>query len=218
MNFDDQNNEINCGNSYSENDSEMESQVSEAVPAYDNRFIDPNKLYTYADFATWEDSDYWELFDGVPIKMATPTLRHQDICVNLVAVIHKYLKGKPCKVYNVAVDFRLNAKTFDNNVFHPDLIIICDFDNIDKEGYCGTPEMVVEVLSPSTAKRDKTVKLNAYQKKGVEEYWIIDPKQNTVVVYVLSEDKYIAYPYKETDIVKLQKFKDCVIDLSEVFE
>jgi len=86
-----------------------DSEVKEAVPAYDKR-------YTYADFITWEGDECWELIDGVPYLMSTPTPFHQEVSGNLHFLIKSFLIGKPCKVYYSPFAVRLNAEKFDNTV------------------------------------------------------------------------------------------------------
>ena len=137
-------------------DSEVdESQVKEARPSY-------NKRYTYADYLTWDDDVRWELIDGVPYMMSAPSWQHQGILSNLHLFFGSFLKGKKCKVYFAPYDVRLNADTFDNTVVQPDLVIVCDRSKYMDTGYVGAPELVVEVLSPSTSRYDQAIKYDAY--------------------------------------------------------
>ena len=188
-----------------------ESEIREAMPAY-------KKSYTYEDYLTWDDNIRWELIDGVPYMMAGPNTAHQEILSNLHYLLKHYLRGKHCKIYTAAFDVRLNADTLDNSVVQPDIMIVCDHSKIDKTGIRGVPDMVVEILSPSTAKYDKTTKYESYQKAGVREFWIIDPKTKSLAVNILSNGKYTTHPYTEKDTVSVHVINGCDISLSEVFE
>ncbi|MCL2820730.1 MAG: Uma2 family endonuclease, partial [Oscillospiraceae bacterium] len=165
----------------------------------------------------WDDDIRWELIDGVPYMMSAPNDEHQEILGNLFGLLLNFLKGKPCIVRVAPSDVRLNPESFDDTVVQPDIYIYCDSSKKDKTGIKGAPDMVVEILSPSTAKRDKTIKFEAYRKAGVRELWIIDPKVKTVAVNILSDGKYITHPYGENDTVDVHILDGCEINLSEVF-
>jgi len=185
--------------------------VNEAMPAYDVR-------YTYDDYVQWDDDIRRELIDGVPYLMASPSWRHQEIITNLIIQFGNFLEGKPCKVLAAPLDVRLNADTLDNIVVQPDLIIICDLSIRTDAGCKGVPDMVVEILSPSTAHYDKTTKFDVYQKAGVREYWIIDPKEEILAVHILNDGNYITHAYTKKDTVPVHVLEGCVINLNKVFE
>jgi len=195
------------------NDEEMtESKVHDVL-------VDYNRLYTYSDYMKWDDDDRWrELIDGVLYLMATPTNIHQNISVNLLTQIANFLKGKSCKVYHPPFEVRLNTITTDNTVVLPDIVVICDESKFSNRGCTGAPDMVVEILSPSTARYDKITKFNKYLESGVREYWIVDPESKTVAVNILDDEKYITHAYTVNDMVKVHVLEGCVIDLAEVFE
>ena len=187
-----------------------ESKVHDAL-------VDYNRLYTYSDYLEWDDDKRRELIDGVPYLMAMPSLRHQEVVGNIFILLKNFLKGKPCKVY-LPLDVRLNAATLDNTVVQPDIIVVCDHSVLDKAGIKGVPDMVIEILSPSTARYDKITKFNKYLESGVREYWIVDPESKTVAVNILDDGKYITHAYNANDMVKVHVLEGCVIDLNEVFE
>ena len=187
-----------------------ELKVEEAQPAYDIR-------YTYADYLQWDDDKRRELIDGAPYLMALPTPRHQELLGNLFMIFSNFLKGKHCKVY-LPLDVRLNADSLDDTVVQPDLLIVCDRSIIDNAGIKGVPDMVVEILSPSTASYDKNLKFKTYLRAGVREYWIIDPKNETLAVHVLKDGNYITHAYTNEEIVPVHVLEGCTINLSEVFE
>jgi len=179
--------------------------------------VDYNKLYTYSDYAQWDDDNRWELIDGVPYMMSSPGFRHQEILGNLFHQLYEHLKDKSCKAYVAPLDVRLNADTHDDTVVQPDLIIICDRSVIDKAGIKGVPEMVVEVLSPSTSRYDRTLKFNTYLNAGIREYWIVEPTDKTLAVNILENDNYILHAYTDEDTAPVHVLEGCIINLSEVF-
>ena len=100
----------------------------------------------------------------------------------------------------------------------PDITVVCDRDKLDGKGCKGTPDMVVEVLSPSTQRHDRLTKFSLYQRAGVREYWIVDPAIQTVQSFVLEDGRYSVKEFGTAgDKMKVNVLEDCVIDLSEVF-
>lgn len=176
--------------------------------------------YTYADYCTWDDDERWEIIDGVPYLMSpAPLKNHQHVCGELFYRLRGFLEGKQCKVYIAPFDVRLNADKDDDTIVQPDLVVICDYTKLYDRGCVGAPDMVIEVLSKSTAPRDKRNKLIAYQNAGVREYWIVDPDNETVRVNLLGDDgKYSDNVYTSAAIVSVNVLEGCQINLREVFE
>jgi len=175
--------------------------------------------YTYADYCQWDDGERWELIDGVSYLMSPAPLRtHQGISRELTRQLANFLIGKPCKVYAAPFDVRLNADTYDDTVVQPDLLIVCDSSKLDDKGCTGAPDMVIEILSPSTGRHDKLVKFQTYQKAGVREYWIVDPDTRTVQVNILENGKYVAAMYGDTGIAPVHILEGCTVNLRDVFE
>lgn len=147
------------------------------------------EYYTYRDLLRMGEDVRVELIDGVIYNMASPSWKHQSVAGRIYSQLDAFLRGKNCRTFIAPFDVRLNAKLFgneDNTVVQPDVIVICDRSKLDSNGngYRGAPDLVVEVLSPSTAYNDRHKKLIKYQDAGVREYWIVDPKNMTVEVYV----------------------------------
>lgn len=177
------------------------------------------KHYTHSDYLTWDDDSRYELIDGVPYMMSpAPSRVHQSVSSNLHLQLASFLKGKPCRVYHAPFDVRLNADTYDDTVVQPDLLVVCDRSKLDDKGCVGAPDIVVEILSPSTARHDRLVKFQIYQKAGVREYWLIDPDTKTLQVCILEDGKYITTMYGDTDTVHVHVLEGCAISLSDVFE
>lgn len=177
-----------------------------------------NSRYTYADYCTWDDSERWELINGVPHAMApAPSPKHQNIGFELGRQLGNFLQGKPCKVYPAPFDVRLNADNDDDTVVQPDLSVVCDRSKIDDKGCKGAPDLVVEILSPSTAQRDRIVKFNLYQQAGVREYWIVEPDSKSVQVCILKDGLYFVKGYTDADTAPVTALPGCEVNLQEVF-
>ena len=133
------------------------------------------ETYTYGDYLRWDDGERWELIDGVAYNMTpAPNRRHQAILRELSYQFTAFLAGKPCEVYFSPFDVRLpehNEKDEEvTTVVQPDLVVICDPDKLDDRGCRGAPDLVNEILSPSTSRKDMKTKLELYEKRGVREY------------------------------------------------
>ena len=183
----------------------------------------PKDHYTFADCLTWGENERIEIINGEAVMMSPPTRIHQEISGELFRQLANFLEGKKCKVYPAPFAVRLFEKDGDtpedvDTMVEPDISVVCDHDKLDKHGCKGAPNLVVEVLSPSTQRHDRLVKLDLYQRAGVREYWIVDPDSSTVQVFML-KDGYL-HPhevYSEKDIAKVNVLDGCFIELSKVF-
>lgn len=174
--------------------------------------------YTFADYLTWGGEERYELIDGVPYLMSpAPTPRHQEVVAELIRQFGNCLRGKPCRVYPAPFDVRLNPEGADDTVVQPDVTVVCDPGKIDDRGCKGAPDLVIEVASPSTFRRDQITKLNRYRAAGVREYWIVLPEGRGAQVYLLEDGKYTAQAYTDADTVPVGVLEGCTIDLREVF-
>lgn len=182
-----------------------------------------NKKYTYTDYLTWTDNNRWEIIDGVPYMQAAPSWQHQAISRELVLQFGEYLKNKSCQVFASPFDLRLaesNERDEDAmQVYQPDILVICDKKGLKGTGYYGSPDLIIEVTSPSTGKIDKLLKFNKYEKAGVKEYWIVEPDTKLVSVFILQDNSRYGRPeiYSETDTIKVSIFDDLKVDLVPVF-
>ncbi|MBA4493767.1 Uma2 family endonuclease [Paenactinomyces guangxiensis] len=183
----------------------------------------PNTKYSYDDYLKWNDDQRWELISGIPYNMApAPSSRHQEILGNIFGLFFNYLKGKTCKAYLAPFEVRLSENDSDRetfNVVQPDLSIICDRKKIDERGCKGPPDLIVEVLSPGlSAKRDKIYKYDLYENYKVKEYWIVDPYNENIEVYILGVDQFDERQvYARGDQFKVSIFKDLEVNLDDVF-
>jgi len=189
--------------------------------------LDQNKRYTYADCLTWPEGFRCEIINGAARKLPPVNTAHARVCSILMFLLYSFIKEKDCKcqVYSGIFDVRLpkNGKTaYDkiDTVVQPDICVVCDLSKLDDLGCIGAPDLIVEVLSPSTLKNDWNYKFNLYEKSGVREYWIVDPKAKMVSVFLLQADgKYDNGAFYECN----QKapvfiFEGLEIDLNELFE
>ena len=178
-----------------------------------------SQKYTYADYLTWDDGGRYELINGEVYMMSpAPSINHQEISGEIFRQFANILKGKTCKVFSAPFDVRLNADAEDDTVVQPDIAIVCDPDKIKNGKSCkGAPDMVVEILSPSSARRDQFDKFNQYFVAGVKEYWIVYPETKTVHTYTLSEGNYVGRAYSDADMVTVSVLEDCKINLADVF-
>lgn len=182
------------------------------------------KKYTYKDYLTWPEDERLEIIDGIAYMQAAPTPLHQEMLMELSKQFAVYLTGKPCKVYPApfAVILSQGSEKDEeeiNNVVEPDIAIVCDLTKMSDKGCHGAPDMIIEIISPSSIKTDRVTKLNKYEKAGVREYWIVEPEQKLVSVFLQQANNRFGRPdmYTEEDRVKVSIFSDLIIDLREVF-
>ena len=179
--------------------------------------------YTLADVLTWDEQERAELIDGAAVMMAPPSRVHQEIAAALLAQLYNYLEGKRCKVYPAPFAVRLFEKAGDrpeavDTLVGPDLSVVCDMDKLDDMGCRGAPDLIIEILSPSTQRHDRLTKYNLYERAGVREYWIVDPESKTVQVSVLDGGRYrVREVYTAGDIAKVNVLDGCFIELARVF-
>ncbi|WP_172418502.1 Uma2 family endonuclease [Geobacillus icigianus] len=183
---------------------------------------------TYKEYATWPEGKRCEVLDGNIISMApSPTPEHQSISLQLSIEFGMYFRGKDCRVLAAPIDVYLfedhRKGWMDENVRNwvcPDLVVICDKNKIQKNRIVGAPDLVIEILSPATAKIDRMDKRIAYERAGVKEYWIVDPANQVVEVYLREKTgKFeLRGVYSRDDTVPVHGWEDLFIDLRNIFE
>ena len=173
-----------------------------------------------------------ELVDGVVYNMSPANIKHIRIQGRLVRIIGSYLRGKRCVVLSEA-EVRFDAQ----NRFIPDILVVCDPAKIKETHIEGAPDFIAEILSPGSRKRDVTLKKHIYEKYGVKEYWIINPKDESVEVFrlnesgayfldnvyqVISESEWERLDDEERAELslplKISLYDDLEIDVQEIFE
>jgi Uma2 family endonuclease len=173
--------------------------------------------YTFKDYLTWPDNPRYELIDGVPQMMAGASDIHQEILLALGSQFRTFLKGKQCRVFVSPYDVRLNENDFDDTVVQPDVFVVCDRSKITRTYLNGTPDLAIEVLSPTSGRYDRIVKFKRYQRAGISEYWVVDPADRSVHVYILNESRYISFVYEKDEKIPVHVLPGCEIDLADVF-
>ncbi len=152
--------------------------------------------FTYREYCSWPDDERWELIDGVAYDMcAAPVRKHQELSFELAGLIREYLKRKDCQAYTAPFDVffpdYIDQDTDDiSTVVQPDLSVICNPVKLIDKGCYGAPDLIIEILSPSTSKKDLNEKFQLYEKNGVKEYWVVDPGNKFIQVFhLLTEGK-----------------------------
>ena len=181
--------------------------------------------YSYADYFSWDDQKRWELINGEVWDMSpAPSRFHQDVSVKLVYALFDYFKEKEGKVYAAPFDVRLPDKeeAEDTEIFtvvQPDISVICDRKQLDDRGCIGPPDLIIEILSPSTAAKDLKVKRMLYEQHGVKEYWLLHPVDNIAMLYTLTkENRYDkARILDRDDILTSVQFDQLGIALHSIF-
>ena len=183
----------------------------------------PKDRYTFADCLTWGESERIEIINGEAVMMAPPSRAHQKISGELFRQLANFLEGKKCEVYPAPFAVRLLEKDGDapddvDTMVEPDISVVCDHGKLDEYGCKGAPDLVVEILSPSTQRHDRLTKFNLYQRAGVREYWIVDPENKNIQVFLLDGNALHPHEvYSEKDIAKVSVLDGCFIELSKVF-
>ncbi|MCE6989358.1 Uma2 family endonuclease [Dyadobacter sp. CY323] len=186
--------------------------------------LDLNGTYTYADYMLWQFEERLELIKGKIFKMSpAPSRRHQTILADLHLEVGNFFKGQYCNVFFAPFDVRLPKKNQDFSdgkvytVVQPDLCVICDDAKLDERGCIGAPDLIVEILSPGNSRKEMDNKFTLYEECGVREYWLVEPAENAVFVYVLNDEgRYIGLKPAVTSL-RSSIFPELEIDLEELF-
>ena len=180
--------------------------------------------FTYADYCSWPEDERWEVIEGVAYDMSpAPARVHADLSMALLDQLLHFFREKPCRVYHAPFDVRFpNGKEPDDKVqtvVQPDILVVCDEKKLDDKGCRGAPDLVIEILSPSTASKDHIVKRCLYETHGVREYWIVDPINRLVTIYSRNPEGRFEAPaiHADPEKVKLGLFPELEIDLEKVF-
>ncbi|MFW5636703.1 MAG: Uma2 family endonuclease [Thermodesulfobacteriota bacterium] len=150
-------------------------------------------IHTYGEYLSCTGEHRLELIEGVVYDLSpAPSRRHQEICGELFRQIANFLTGKDCRVYAAPFDVRLprfeERDEDTTTVVQPDISVVCDSAKLDDRGCRGTPDWVVEIISPATASRDQIQKVALYEAHGVQEYWIVHPTDNLLTIRRLDEN------------------------------
>ncbi|MES2618477.1 MAG: Uma2 family endonuclease [Bacteroidota bacterium] len=191
-------------------------------PILDYNLLDLDGTYTYSDYMRWLFKERVELIKGKIVKMSPgPNRVHQDLNFTLTGLFYNLFHKQPCKVYAAPFDVVLpvpSAKK-DSTIVQPDLCVICDLTKLDGQGCKGSPDLIIEILSLGNSKHDMQVKFNLYEESGVKEYWIVDPVNRSVLLFVLINNKYVGlHPFLEGNAIESALFPDIKITVDQIFE
>lgn len=202
------------GETYSEPAGDM--ILREEAAAYNSATV--KTFYTLEDYLALPEEERVELIDGQFYDMATPTSVHQAIGGYIYGQLLNHVLNRKglCMPMMSPVDVQLDCD--DKTVVQPDVMIICDRSKFQNGRVFGAPEFLVEVLSPSTRKKDMQLKLYKYANAGVREYWMVDPIKKVVVVYDMENlELPKLYSFEEQVPVGIWS-GECKIDLAEMYE
>ena len=173
-------------------------------------------VYTVEDIYALPEGHRAELIDGQIYDMAPPAREHQKIVAQLIRIIGNYIEAKngDCEVYPAPFAVFLNED--EKNYVEPDISVVCDKDKLSDKGCNGSPDWIIEIVSPSDPKHDYITKLNLYNNAGVREYWIVDPMYSRVYVYSMEANNFYVNSYSFHDTIKAGIFEDLHIDFSKL--
>lgn len=187
--------------------------------------VEDNKNFTYENYVQWGDDHRWELIDGVAFNMSpSPSRKHQKISMELAWQLRTFLKDKSCEVYAAPFDVRLPEHNEPDEeiktVVQPDISVICDKNKLDDKGCRGVPDLIIEIVSPFTARRDMKDKLFLYEHHGVKEYWIVHPEEKIIMQYKLEKNNRYgrASILTDEDTILTDILPGLTVDLNLVFK
>ena len=200
--------------------------------------LDINGIYSYADYLMWQFDERVELLKGKIFRMSpAPSTRHQKISAKISNSIFNFILRSSCEVFSAPFDVRLSvnkniniSKKYRNKtkslpdgkimtVVQPDICVICNPDILDEKGCVGSPDVVLEILSPGNSRREMKDKFEIYQEAAIQEYWIVDPEHEFIIIYYLQKGIYVgSAPYYGGDIIKSQTIKGFTLEVENVFK
>lgn len=193
------------------------NQIHESVPLYGY-----GKKATYEEFLKlWQESDErYEYIDGEIYLLATPRTAHQYAVTQLITVFSNLLQGTSCIPMVAPYDIELRRTSEQINIVQPDIMVICDLEEYldDNDYYKGVPTLIVEVLSKGTRRKDLIKKLDLYMSCGVKEYWIVNPDNKEVTVYLFAEQNIQEFTtFKQNEIAQSYLFEKLKIEVQRIF-
>ena len=172
--------------------------------------------FTYRDYLTWPEDERWEIIGGDAYAMTpAPSIKHQMVSRYLISLFAHFFTGRECEPFHAPTDVVFDEQ----NIVQPDLLVVCDRNKITESNIKGAPDLIIEILSPSTALKDKREKKALYERFGVREYLIVYPAEELVGRFTLLDQ---AYGTEEVfgwdEVLPLAIFPDLRLNLWEVFD
>ncbi len=175
------------------------------------------KLWTYEDYLRLEDDRRYEVLEGELVEMPAPSLKHQKVSVKLLHRLLIYLQERQTgSIFHAPVDVVLSERL----VVQPDIIFVSKEreDILQERAVFGAPDLVVEIVSPSTFKRDVEDKRKLYARYGVKEFWLVLPEERVIEVLVLKGQEYEVFSHAyEKGKVCSKLLEGFCVALEEVF-
>ena len=174
--------------------------------------------YTIEDYEKIPEDVRVELIDGVFYVISSPSVVHQQLVFTLCQKLNSFIRENGGECIAMLSPMDVHLKSDDNKTMvQPDVFVVCDRKKFTKRRIEGAPDLVIEVVSESSKRKDVAVKLPKYDEAGVKEYWLVDPESKRVVVYVLGVDM-IPNVYNFEDRIPVAIFdNECVIDMQEIY-
>ena len=159
-----------------------------------------------------------ELIDGVIYDMAPPLSVHQLLSAKIHGYLARYIEKKSgsCIPFFAPIGVQLDKD--DKTIVEPDILIVCDRNQITRRGIYGAPDFVIEILSENTKKKDSYLKLMKYQNAGVREYWLVDPEKKKVIVYDFEQEEIPKIYGFDTQVPVGIFGGECKVDFAEIYE
>ncbi|MFZ5951388.1 MAG: Uma2 family endonuclease [Candidatus Rifleibacteriota bacterium] len=179
--------------------------------------------YSYADYLNWGDEKRCEIINGEIYDMTAPSILHQSISMELGRQLANFFIDRPCRVFTAPVDVTLDKKSKKNDeiftVVQPDIMVVCDEKKIEEQRVVGAPDLIIEIISPSTAAKDNITKKALYEKAGVMEFWLVSPTDRITRVYRLEKDGLFGREsiYDDQAKIDIALFAGLSIDCRRVF-
>lgn len=191
------------------------SVVQETAAAYGGK---KRGEYTLEDYYKIPEEHRVELIDGVIYDMASPTSIHQLWGGEVYRELANYIRQNQGSCIPLISPLDVQLDCDDRTMVEPDVLVVCDRNKLKKGIIYGAPDFIAEILSPSTRRRDMSLKLAKYTEAGVREYWLVDPDKKKVIVYDLEHNE-LPSIYTFEDKVSVCIFdRKCIIDFSKIYE
>ena len=175
--------------------------------------------YTIEDYLRLPEEERVELIDGVIYDMAAPTDKHQIIGNEIYARFRDYIRKNKGKCITITAPLDVQLDCDNKTMVQPDVVIVCDRNKFKEGRVFGAPDLIVEVLSESTKKKDIIIKGAKYSAAGVREYWLVDPKKKRVHVYYYEQEELLPVMYTFEQKVPVGIWNgECEVDFAEIYE
>ncbi|HNX74985.1 MAG TPA: Uma2 family endonuclease [Candidatus Rifleibacterium sp.] len=181
-------------------------------------------FFTWADYITWPENERWEIINGEAFDMSpAPGVMHQEVSTALSGLLYNFFSEHTCRLFHAPFDVKLpeNDEAIEetSTIVQPDIVVYCDPEKLDEHGGTGAPDLAVEILSPSSSKRDLIDKMALYERHGVREYWVVDTFNKVISIWNLEKDGKFGreQTFRREDQLKSTIFPELNISLEKVF-